>query len=95
MNQIFTPLLESNVTTDSDSEDSEPEDLAKVDGGKLSKASRKAVKAIINQRYVFPNMNITLYAENYIFKVASREAGEGKILEDNRDKVYELYDMAL
>ena len=82
------------MTQDSDSEDSEPEDLAKVDGGKLSKASRKAVKAIINQKFVFPNMNITLYAENFIFKVASREAGE-HMREENRDRVYSLYEMAL
>jgi hypothetical protein len=51
---IFTPLLESNVTLDSsESEDSEPEDLRQVDGGKLSKSSRKAVKALINQKFVF------------------------------------------
>jgi hypothetical protein len=41
-------LLESNVTVDSDSEDSEPEDLTAVDGGQLSKKTRKEVKALIN-----------------------------------------------
>jgi len=45
---IFHPLLESNVTQDSDSEDSEPENLHEVDGGKLSKRTRKEVKALIN-----------------------------------------------
>lgn len=36
--QIFTPLLESNVTVadSSDEESSEEEDLRYVDGGKLS-----------------------------------------------------------
>jgi hypothetical protein len=45
---IFHPLSESNVTQDSDSEDSEPENLHEVDGGKLSKRTRKEVKALIN-----------------------------------------------
>ena len=62
-------MLESNVTApDSDeSESSEEENLALVDGGKLSKRSRKAVKAIIDEKYIFPAFNILLYAENYIF----------------------------
>ena len=61
--QIFTPLLESNVTIpDSDDSSSEEENLAHVDGGKLSKRSRKTVMALINKRYVFPNFNILLYA---------------------------------
>lgn len=41
-------MLESNVTPDSDSEDSEPEDLKAVDGGKMSKKTRKEVRALIN-----------------------------------------------
>jgi hypothetical protein len=45
---IFHPLLESNVTPDSDSEDSEPENLKEVDGGKMSKKTRKEVRALIN-----------------------------------------------
>lgn len=45
---IFHPLLEANVTQDSDDEDSEPEDLRAVDGGKMSKKTRKDVKALIN-----------------------------------------------
>jgi len=47
---VFDPLLESNVTQpDSDeSETSEEENLALVDGGKMSKRSRKAVEAIVN-----------------------------------------------
>ena len=39
-------------------------------------------------------MNILIYAENYIFKVASLPAGEG-ILEDNREQLYSLYNFAL
>ncbi len=84
---VFHPLLESNVTLDSDSEDSEPEDLKAVDGGKLSKRTRKEVKALINQKYVFANMNILLYAENYVFKVASLPDNEG-IKESNREQIY-------
>ena len=45
---IFHPLLQSNVTPDSDSEDSEPENLHEVDGGKMSKKTRKEVRALIN-----------------------------------------------
>jgi hypothetical protein len=75
------------VTLDSDSEDSEPEDLKAVDGGKLSKRTRKEVKALINQKYVFANMNILLYAENYVFKVASLPDNEG-IKESNREQIY-------
>jgi len=39
MEHVFDPLLESNVTM-LDSDDSEEEDLSKVDGGKMSKKSR-------------------------------------------------------
>ena len=49
MDSIFDPLLESNVTQkDSDDSSSEEENLAHVDGGKMSKKSRKAVKALVN-----------------------------------------------
>jgi len=91
---IFQPLLESNVTIYEDSEDSEEEDLRTVDGGKMSKRTRKEMKALINTKYVFDYMNILMYAENYIFKAASMPAGEG-IIEDNREKLYELYSFAL
>jgi hypothetical protein len=79
------------VTVDSDSEDSEPEDLKAVDGGKLSKRSRKEIRALINQKYVFENMNILMYAENNIFQVAS----SNEIVEGNREKLYALYNFAL
>lgn len=49
---------------------------------------------MINQKYVFEYMNILMYAENHIFPVASLPAGEG-IIEDNREKMYELYNFAL
>lgn len=49
VDRIFDPILESNVTrADSDESDSEEENLALVDGGKMSKKSRKAVKAVVN-----------------------------------------------
>lgn len=50
--------------------------------------------ALINQKYVFHNMNILMYAENYIFKKASLPAGEG-IIENNREELYKLYNFAL
>lgn len=77
--KVFLPLLESNVTvpdsdddtSESEKEESEEEDLALVDGGKLSRRTRKAVLALINEKYVFKNFNILIYAENYIFPLAS------------------------
>ena len=59
---------------------SEEENLAQVDGGKLSRRTRKEVMALINEKYVFPNFNILIYAENHIFPVASAssEVQEGE-----------------
>ena len=75
IDEIFTPLLESNVTVpDSDDDESEEENLAQVDGGKLSRRTRKQVMALINQKYVFPNFNILHYAENHIFRLTSSES---------------------
>ena len=91
---IFQPLLQSNVTEYSDSESSEEEDLKAVDGGKMSKRTRKELKKLINTKYVFEYMNILMYAENYIFKVASAPANEG-VLEENREHIYALHDFAL
>ena len=53
--------------------------------------------ALINKKYVFPNFNILLYAQNYIFPVASASAeGENpEIKEHNRDLVYAVYYEAL
>jgi len=49
LERVFEPLLESNVTMpDSDDSESSEEDLTAVDGGKLSKRSRKAVAEVIN-----------------------------------------------
>ena len=76
---------------------SEEEDLTQVDGGKLSKKTRKELQQMINTKYVFPNFNILLYAENYIFPVASAAVtpSEPVITEDNRESVYQLYYSAL
>ena len=96
---VFDPLLESNVTMPDSDDSSAEEDLSKVDGGKLSKKSRKAVRAIINQKYVFPSFNILIYAENYIFPQASAkpiaDSPEDGIEESNRELVYNLYYKAL
>lgn len=37
-------------------------------------------------------MNVLLYAENYIFPCATQEAGK-EIREENRDRVYALYEV--
>ena len=103
VDRIFDPILESNVTrADSDESDSEEENLALVDGGKMSKKSRKAVKAVVNQKYIFPAFNILIYAENYIFPLASAPSkkkeeadAEPQIIEANRELIYQLYDKAL
>ncbi len=93
--------MESNVTLPNESDlSSDEEDLSKVDGGKLSKRTRKELMKMINTKYVFPNFNILLYAENYIFPVASAEAKDSedktlRIIEDNRETIYELYYKAL
>lgn len=80
-----------------DSSESEEENLALVDGGKMSKRSRKAVKAIVNQKYIFPAFNILIYAENYIYPQASAssEGEDPAIIESNREQVYSLYYKAL
>jgi hypothetical protein len=43
----------------------------------MSKKTRKEVRALINQKFVFPNMNILMYADNYIFTVARKPHNEG------------------
>ena len=94
IDEIFSPLLESNVTVpDSDDDESEEENLAQVDGGKLSRRTRKQVMALINQKYVFPNFNILHYAENHIFRLASTP--EDQVNEANRELIYDLYYKAL
>lgn len=99
--KVFNTLLESNVTLPDESDlSSGEEDLALVDGGKMSKRTRRELMQLINTKYVFPNFNILLYAENYIFPVASAVASnepdrEVKVIEDNRDSIYDLYYKAL
>jgi len=53
----------------------------------MSKRTRKDVKALINEKYVFANFNILIYAENYVFPAAS----EPSITEINREELYDLY----
>ena len=74
--------------------------MALVDGGKLSKRTRKAIDVIINEKYIFPAFNILIFAENYIFPIASAPAktddnADGQITEANRELVYSLYYKAL
>ena len=88
--------------SDETDEESEEENLALVDGGKMSRQSRKNVKAIVDQKYIFPAFNILIYAENYIFPAASQlvantgDAYEAPgIVENNRELIYSLYYKAL
>lgn len=63
---------------------------------------------MIDAKYVFPNFNILLYAENHIFPAASAQASnsetktsnpeESKVIElkeGNREELYNLYYKAL
>jgi len=50
---------------------------------------------MINQKYVFPNMNVLIYAANYILKIASSGEDEGIVREENREGLYNLYNLAL
>ena len=60
---------------------------------------------LINTKYIFPNFNILLYADNFIFPVASAPAEKAEddkensskvsIREDNREQIYDLYYKAL
>jgi hypothetical protein len=45
---------------------------------------------MINEKYLFPNFNILLYAEEYIFKAAASTSTK----EESRNDLYELYDKA-
>lgn len=68
----------------------------------MSRSSRKRVEAIVNEKYVFPAFNILIYAENFIFPMASASSvkkegsdEEPLLLEQNREIIYKLYDKAL
>lgn len=100
IDKIFLPLLENNVTEEVKSESSEEDydninydpNLGKwVDGGKLHPRTQKEVQKLIDQKYHFPNFNILLYSQEYLFKTASSKDTR----EENRDFLYKLYDKAL
>ena len=96
--RIFTPLLESNVTMpDSSDDEEEEEQLHLLDQRKLQnktrqlrRKTRKEIEALINEKYVFSNFNILIYAENHIYPAASAEGVD----ESNREELYALYNMA-
>jgi hypothetical protein len=56
----------------------------------LRRKTRKEIEALVNEKYVFSNFNILLYAENHIFPAASAEG----VPESNREELYALYYMA-
>lgn len=53
----------------------------------MSKRTRKAVKAVLDEAYVFTNFNILIYAENYVFPAAADKG----MKEINREELYDLY----
>lgn len=62
-----------------------------VDGGKMNKKTEKEVLSMVNLKFHFPNFNILLFAQEYLFKYASAEDTR----ELNREDLYYLYDKAL
>ena len=52
---------------------------------------------MLNQKYIFNGFNILIYAQNYILKMASSsdENENEKVLEENRETLYKLYEYAL
>jgi hypothetical protein len=49
---------------------------------------------MLKRKYHFSGFNNLLYAQNFVFKLASEKAGE-KVREENRETLYKLYDFAL
>lgn len=49
------------------------------------------MQKLIDQKFVFPNFNILLYAQEHLFKAASSPLTR----EENRDLLYKLYDKAM
>ena len=99
---VFKPLLENNKTIRETSDDEE--ELAKrehyhrhIDGGKLPPKTQKEIQQMLNQKYIFNGFNILIYAQNYILKMASSsdENENEKVLEENRETLYKLYEYAL
>ena len=102
--KVFEPLLENNVTpenkegSEGETDDSsseinyDPKRGKWVDGGKINPKTQKEIQKMIDQRFHFPNFNILLYSQEYIFKQAS---SKDSTLEDNRDMLYALYDRAM
>ncbi len=97
--RVFTPLLENNVThkeeASSDSEEEvinyDPKKGKYIDGGKMNPKTQREVQKLIDAKFVFPNFNILLYAQEQLFA----EASSSQTREENRDLVYKLYDMAM
>lgn len=48
------------------------------------------IDKLLNQKYIFKNFNILLFASEYIFKYASST----ETLDGNRDLLYDLYNKA-
>jgi hypothetical protein len=96
--KVFTPLMENNKTEREESSDEE--EMAKkekhhryVDGGKLPPKTQREIEKMLKRKFEFPGFNNLIYAQNYIFKLAS-ETDADKIKEGNRDALYKLYDFA-
>ncbi len=103
LEKVFSPLLENNITPENASSEDDTDDSSSeinydpklgkyVDGGKLPPKTQKEIQKMIDQRFHFPNFNILLYSQEYIFKQAS-SATETR--DENRDELYKLYDKAM
>jgi len=93
--KVFAPLLENNVTeSQSDTEEETPPSFDNgkfVDGGKLNPKTQREVLKLVDQKFVFPNFNILLYAQEHLFMAAASPLTR----EENRDLLYRLYDKAM
>jgi hypothetical protein len=59
--KIFTPILENN-TTNNEEEEEEEKPKKWIDGGKLPAKTVKEILKMQNEKYIFPNFNILIYA---------------------------------
>ncbi len=61
-----------------------------VEGAKPSKAMQADIAKEINKKFLFPNFNMLLYAQEYLIKYAS----DPETRDENRNDIYDLYDEA-
>jgi hypothetical protein len=92
--KILLPLLENNITLEqSETDEDNKEDEIKlngngepkwIDGGKLSAKTQREIEKMLDQKYLFPNFNMLLFAEEYLLKYAASQ----ETREENREDIY-------